>query len=483
MPRPLLTGALIFMAQAALAKSIAPTWEAPVFECSDPVLEQVYAYRWESFRKHIKATGSGWVITEFLPKVAWEGPYGTLSAAAGHHIAEGRWLKDPSAVRDYLRFWLRPGSGIRNYSFWTADAAWSFFLAQGDKDFALSLLPGLKANFAAWDDHYDPKQGLYWQVPIADATEYTVSGMAVGDGFNGGNAFRPTINAYMFADALALSRFCALAGDEAGEQTFAAKAAALKQVVEAKLWNPQQRHFMDRFSDKYPQRYFQFISHPELAGFVPWAFGLPGPAFNVAWKSLMDPSQFFAPYGPRTLVPSHPEYMIQHRTPGASPGECEWNGPSWPYQTSLVLTGLANLLQGPDQPFITKQDYYTLLQNYARSQFKDGKPYVAENLNPDTGAWIADFPGRSEHYNHSTFADLIITGLAGLRPRADGKVEVNPLIPDSMSYLWLAGIPYQGRNISILWDQDNRRGLGSGLRVFEGDKQIGYSKALTRLVL
>ena len=31
---------------------------------------------------------------------------------------------------------------------------------------------------------------------------------------------------------------------------------------------------------------------------------------------------------------------------------------------------------------------------------------------------------RSRYYNHSTFNDLIITGLVGLRPRFDNKIEV-----------------------------------------------------------
>ena len=33
---------------------------------------------------------------------------------------------------------------------------------------------------------------------------------------------------------------------------------------------------------------------------------------------------------------------------------------------------------------------------------------------------------KSRYYNHSTFNDLIITGLIGLRPREDNTIEVNP---------------------------------------------------------
>ena len=75
-------------------------------------------------------------------------------------------------------------------------------------------------------------------------------------------------------------------------------------------------------------------------------------------------------------------------------------------------------------------------------------PWIDENIHPYTGDWIArtrlhdwaktdpDWAKRKgghhrgKDYNHSTYNDLIITGLVGLRPRADDVVEVNPLLPD-----------------------------------------------------
>ena len=70
-------------------------------------------------------------------------------------------------------------------------------------------------------------------------------------------------------------------------------------------------------------------------------------------------------------------------------------------------------------------------------------PWIDENLNPATGDWIARTrlktwkngtwdagkggKERGKDYNHSTYCDLVITGLVGLRPRPDDTVEVNPL--------------------------------------------------------
>src|SRR4051794_27973583 len=41
----------------------------PLFTCPDPAVEQVYYYRWWAFRKHIKQTPAGFIITEFLKRV------------------------------------------------------------------------------------------------------------------------------------------------------------------------------------------------------------------------------------------------------------------------------------------------------------------------------------------------------------------------------------------------------------------------------
>src|SRR5580765_3040553 len=45
----------------------------PLFECPDKEMERTYYFRWWTFRKHLKETPDGWVVTEFLPPVGWAG--------------------------------------------------------------------------------------------------------------------------------------------------------------------------------------------------------------------------------------------------------------------------------------------------------------------------------------------------------------------------------------------------------------------------
>ena len=94
----------------------------PLLDCPDKDIEETYYFRWWTFRKHIKQTPDGFVITEFLPTVGWAGKHNTISCAAGHHLHEGRWLHDPKYLDDYSTFWFRKGGAVRSYSFWAADS-------------------------------------------------------------------------------------------------------------------------------------------------------------------------------------------------------------------------------------------------------------------------------------------------------------------------------------------------------------------------
>jgi hypothetical protein len=93
------------------------------------------------------------------------------------------------------------------------------------------------------------------------------------------------------------------------------------------------------------------------------------------------------------------------------------------------------------------------------------------------------FYGRGDHYNHSGYADLVITGLVGLRPRTDAVVEVNPLVPaGKWDWFALDRVPYHGRTLSVTWDRSGEKfGRGKGLAVFADGREIARSAGLQRI--
>lgn len=239
----------------------------------------------------------------------------------------------------------------------------------------------------------------------------------------------------------------------------------------------------------------------ELYGYTPWYFNLPDPGYEAGWKELMDPKGFYAPYGPTFAEQRHPRFQISYED-----HECQWNGPSWPLATCSVLTALANLLNNYEQDVIGKEAYFETLKIYTQShQLKreDGKvvPWIDENINPYTGDWIArtrlhewaktrpDWankkggPHRGKDYNHSSYNDLIITGLVGLRPRADNVVEINPLLPDNTwDYFCLDNVLYHNRILTIIWDLTGEKyGKGKGLTLLADGKKIAGSASLSKI--
>src|SRR5690606_40516549 len=74
--------------------------------CPDSAIEETYYFRWWSYRKHIKETPSGTIVTEFIEPVSHAGKYNSISCALGHHIYEGRWLRNSDFLKEYVDFFM-----------------------------------------------------------------------------------------------------------------------------------------------------------------------------------------------------------------------------------------------------------------------------------------------------------------------------------------------------------------------------------------
>ena len=456
----------------------------PFFESADPSIDAVYYYRWSIVRAHQRDLGAqGYVTTEFLDDVPWQRePFATLNDASGFHLGETRWLRDLRYAADYIDY-MYQGGNDRHFSDYMADAVYGRYLVDGDRTEAIRHLSAMHHLYRSWDDRFDWSKGLYWIEPLLDATEYTISSIDASggkDGFRGGDAFRPSINAYMFANARALASLAALAGDKAMAAEFAERAAALKARVQDALWQPHLDHFADRYKVSNEHvKYWEPIRGRELVGYVPWTFGLPDddPRYAAAWKHLLSPTEFAGAAGLRTVGPGYEYYMRQYRYEGTAP-ECQWNGPIWPFQTTQVLLGLANLLNDYHQTVVTGADYLRLLRQYTAMHYQDGRLDIEEDYHPDTGRPIVGL-ARSHHYFHSGYIDLILTGLVGIRPRADDVLEVNPLLSGAKALRWfrVQDVPYHGHRVSVTWDAGGRRFGSPGLSI-EVDGKLAARRAI-----
>lgn len=145
--------------------------------------------------------------------------------------------------------------------------------------------------------------------------------------------------------------------------------------------------------------------------------------------------------------------------------------------------------------------YLQLLLQYAQQHTRTsasndtanpkGSGHIFELVHPDLGYWIDRYrlylensaeKNMGDDYNHSTFIDLILSGLFGLRARADNTVEINPLIPSSLGFCAADHIAYHGHVLSIVWDADGSHyHKGKGLGLWIDGRLASSSPSVTRL--
>ncbi len=447
----------------------------PFFSCSDATVEEIYYFRWWALRKHLKRVGDYYAFTEFIEldtKAPFIPPERTIASALGHHFRETRWLREQKYDDSYLDYWMtgrdgEPQGHFHKYSSWLIHSLWDRAKVTGDWQDLKDRYPLILADYRRWQDEKLLDSGLYWQYDVWDAMEESISGSRHEKNL------RPTINSYMYGNALALANMARLVGEEETAASLEAEAAELRAKTLDTLWNPESGFFEVVHPDG------SFADVREAIGFIPWYFHLPpdNPEYGLAWEQLTDPGGFRAPYGLTTAEQRHPEF----RSHGV--GTCEWDGAVWPYATSQTLVALGNVLRDYREAPVDREDYYDAFETYTRAQYYDGLPYIGEYQDETTGQWLKGRDPRSYYYHHSTYADLLITDLIGLRPRADGVVEVKPLLPEgAWSWFCLDRIPYQGHMLTILWDENGSHfGRGAGLRLFIDGREAAAAPGLTTI--
>lgn len=469
---------------------------APYFECPDQTLEEIYYFRLWVYRKHVKETEDGIVITEFLPPVRWAGKHNTIVAAVEHHINEGKWFKcGKEMLESYLSFWLSGEGDAYRYSTPLAYAVYAYCLHNGDLSFGVTHLDALIDFYEKTAAVHETAEGLFWSIDNYDAMEYSISGTGVRESRTVRDAecvppsakhreelissrgLRPTLNAYMAANAYAIAEIASVAGRTAVEKSYRDRFCEITTRMRTRLW---QDDFFYATHQMGTEQYPSVDALPadrkakELIGYIPWCYPISLGGYEKAFAELKKTDGFLNEHGFTTAEQRHSRYLyaVEH--------ECLWNGYIWPFATSQVIGAVDRLLREYDQQILTRNDLYNMLSVYAKAHYRtcaDGKRvcWIDEVIDPRTGDWSSretllgwGWPEkkggaeRGKDYNHSTFCDLVLGKLLGIR-LAGGEVTVEPLIPVDWTYfavenLWLGGSRY-----GIYYDKDGthyHKGIG-----------------------
>lgn len=449
------------------------TENVPHITIPDKQMEETYYFRFFTYRKHIKKTEDGYVVTEFLPDVPWAGAYNAIGCPVAHHIAEGRYFKNKEFLYAYIRHFAMGRGADKDIFYYSnpfIDEVCRFVFREGDLAFGKELYPHLCRQYEKLKELHGTPSGLYFSNDNKDGMEYSISGPGL----------RPTFNSYMYANATSLAALADALGDGEMAEELRAEAEELRSLVLRYLHDEKDGFYktipldsptgvpdFDRADPTHDCR--------EEVGYIPFLYGLAPKEHEGAFRLLFDETCFAAPFGPTTADRSHPRFMkctVKH--------ECLWDGPSWPYATSQTLGAAEKILHDGSRA-LTREEYMSLLSTYSRSHtLTEGGhtiPFIDEDLDPFTGEWIArrkivelkkegidKIEGRGMYYNHSTFCDLVLSGAFGISVKGDTLV-VDPLAIGTWETFSVENLTLRGRTFAVSYD-------GKTLSLSEGGKVL-----------
>ena len=449
----------------------------PLIDIPDKDIEETYYFRYWTFRKHIRDTIDGTVITEFLVPVSWGSTHDTIVAAIDFQVSDGKWLKiAPEVIENHIELFLNEKSDPYRYSTPIVNTIFNYCLYKGDFGFGIKNLDLMVNYYNKVEDARLMPCGLFCGKDDDDAMEFTVSGSSIG--LNLQKGYRTTLNSYMAANALAISKFAEMANRDDIKELFFEKYLKLKDKINEILWDGtfyKSIHGEELLENPSISKLPKEQNVRELMGYTPWIYCLAPDGYEKGFEELRDPEGFHTEYGLTTAEQRHPRYLFYH------PHECLWNGYIWPFATSLALKAMLSLMDNYKQNTITKDDFYNILRIYAKNHYRvteEGKRvcWIDEVLSPVDGTWssrevlknmgwpekLGGFE-RGKDYNHSGFCDFVLSGLLGINISGD-KITVVPKIPDNWEHFKVTNLTAQDGTYTVIYDKDGTHyGEGEGI--------------------
>ena len=474
------------------ASATAFLWEnAPRLYCPNQTIEETFAFRTWTLRKHIKKTEDGFVLSEFLvdKPLSWAGKHNTINAPLTHHLNEYRWMKNADDLMDYIRFFITGEGSAREsasafaYHTPALSAMAEYCLHTGNERFLVENALRFEEYFQFWEAKHLTANGLYWSNDDREGTEYSISGTLPDRKRLLG--FRPLMNSCMYGDALALAKIFRMAGDSQKEQYYLDKASKLKTCIDEKLWDGEFYKAIHPLEQDLSRTVnYQDIPQEcnvrELIGYLPWVFCLPDAGKEQAFALLKDSSVFSAKTGLATAEISHPRF--QYCTDLA----CAWCGNVWPYATSYAISAVISLLENYEQNVLSNADLYELIHTYAEMHYSEenGKRinFIDEVMLPFQRVWYArdlalnhgyrlsGGQTRGKDYNHSTFLDLVLRGLCGIKVK-NGFLTVEPRIVGIWRWFKIENLTICRKTYTVYYDEDGSVfGKGAGVIIEPTDR-------------
>jgi putative isomerase len=228
----------------------------------------------------------------------------------------------------------------------------------------LTYYQKLKDTLAFWENNRRASDGLFvWYNGVESGTD---NNPAISD-TPSQTTEGVDLQSYLYREYLALAFLAARLDMPADADLYEAKAAALKSLVQERMWSEADGSFWNIDS-----RTHAFVKIKTWTNFVPLWAGLASQAQAARMiPSLLDPDTFWAPHGVRTLAKSEALY---------DPAKGYWRGPIWVLSNYLMMRGLLNFAHPAEAAELADKTQHLLVADFQRTGGMN------ENYNPETGA-------------------------------------------------------------------------------------------------
>lgn len=436
--------------------------QMPYFSCSDPFLTRYYWYRWFGLKLSMVDAEQGFLK---YPCV-FEGIGGFryfISYSAQCHMLECSWLHDPALAKGSLlgmldnqmdNGYIRGHIGLFKRDDCMYHANWGpnalqVLALHPDPEFAAAIYEPL-AKYARYFDRERDREnsGLYDVVNQGETgQEYMPRYQAVDPAADEWGPIQlkgVDATVYIYELKRALAQLAQRLGNPDDAAQWQQEAQRTGQAILQHMWDPVDGMFYD--CDPHTLQ----PTHCKAAvGFYPFLTDLCTTEHLVALRRhLLNPQEFWLPCGPPATSADDDQYSSHAEWKGKRMS-CPWNGRMWPMTSSHVCEALARAALTLDDSL--RPQAATLIERFINTMFYGQdplRPNCFEHYNPVTGEPSA-YRGVDD-YQHSWVADLIIKYVAGLQPRFDDLLVVDPL-DFNLQEFELLNVLYRGRKVDIIY--------------------------------
>ncbi len=435
--------------------------QVPQFECSDPKLNEIYAFRWFL----LKFSTAGGNLGLFRYPVVLEGRqafqtyccysapfmamdlnwsmdpmigFGQIADMVSVAYQDGRfpWYVSPRTNQVPLDHPSRTGCSLLPW------AAWKFYQIHGRKDLLAQIYPGMKKNVQWWIADRDPDgNGLFEIDHQLETGMDDLNRRWRGPRPHRYEAVDATVYAYL--NLRAVANMARELGHDEDARDFNQSADKTAAALNAIAWDAKAACYRDRN----PQT-GELSDYTSVCTFYPLLTDVPTKdQLPLIRQHLLNESEFWLPHPIPALSRSDPEF---------DPVKRYWAGPSWPAATCHVVEGFADTAKRLDRSLLPQAA--ELLRRAVNNHFTPRADFY-ERYDPFTGKPLSTF----RDYMHSWWIDLLIRHAAGLMPQDDGTIVIDPLLL-GLEHFSLRSAPHRGHRVDVLFN-DAKEGPGVCVRI------------------